>query len=383
MHDLFLSYSTSESDRKLVRSITESLSRDAGLRIWRFDEEIDLRNRRDDKVKDAIKNAQAVLVLFTREASKSDWVQGELDYAREMSKIIIFCQDRNVTEDAIPIQFKNFDRIKFDTVDDLLERLRIQCRNLLGIPVIIPAAGEGGGLYPISINMPKALIPVGNKPMLHQIIMNIDAAKTFTKVYVLVSAKRFKSMFDYYVDILRPQVAIPIEVVVSKHAHLPMALKMLLADVPIKRTFLLHFSDIVLGDNPDWSWTKMISTHQHSRKIDRKVIATLAVSPYYPLPIGVVKRDDLNPNLIKSFEEKPKEWIEVFNQYVNTAITLLEPEIEMYIEETDRSFYGDCLTRAVQGKECYKVAFDPLRNWRHIQTIGDWWDYQEMSFPIK
>ncbi|MBI4017081.1 MAG: nucleotidyltransferase family protein [Candidatus Aenigmarchaeota archaeon] len=59
---------------------------------------------------------------------------------------------------------------------------------------IIPAAGYATRLYPLTENMPKALLPVGGRPMLSRIVDKINEITEVDEI-VIVSNDRFASHF--------------------------------------------------------------------------------------------------------------------------------------------------------------------------------------------
>lgn len=54
---------------------------------------------------------------------------------------------------------------------------------------IIPAAGYATRLYPLTLNSPKCLIEVANKPMLQHIIEKIEEIKEIDHIYIITNDK--------------------------------------------------------------------------------------------------------------------------------------------------------------------------------------------------
>ena len=60
---------------------------------------------------------------------------------------------------------------------------------------IILAAGYATRLYPLTENMPKALLPIGNKPMLNYLVDQLATLKGLTEVHI-VTNHRFAKHFE-------------------------------------------------------------------------------------------------------------------------------------------------------------------------------------------
>jgi glucose-1-phosphate thymidylyltransferase len=55
--------------------------------------------------------------------------------------------------------------------------------------LIILAAGYATRLYPLTLNQPKPLLPVGGKPMLEHVVDNISSIRGIDHAYVVTNAK--------------------------------------------------------------------------------------------------------------------------------------------------------------------------------------------------
>jgi UTP--glucose-1-phosphate uridylyltransferase len=63
------------------------------------------------------------------------------------------------------------------------------------IPLVIPAAGLGSRFFPITWGVPKELLPVNNKPVLHYLLF--EALKAKIKKVICITAKRKESLISY------------------------------------------------------------------------------------------------------------------------------------------------------------------------------------------
>src|SRR6476469_3856776 len=84
MSDVFVSYS--RQDEPHARSVVEGL-RAAGYRVWR-DDELPAHRPYAEVIEERLRSAKAVVVLWSAEAAKSQWVRAEADTARYLGSLI-------------------------------------------------------------------------------------------------------------------------------------------------------------------------------------------------------------------------------------------------------------------------------------------------------
>ena len=60
---------------------------------------------------------------------------------------------------------------------------------------IILVAGYATRLYPLTLNMPKALLPINKKPIIDYIVGEIDTVDAIDEIFV-VSNHKFAKQFD-------------------------------------------------------------------------------------------------------------------------------------------------------------------------------------------
>src|SRR6476620_9212998 len=78
MGHVFVSYARSDED--LAAEVADGL-REAGYEVWHYDE-FHAHRAYADVIEERIKGASAVVVLWSAEAAKSQWVRAEADAAR-------------------------------------------------------------------------------------------------------------------------------------------------------------------------------------------------------------------------------------------------------------------------------------------------------------
>src|SRR3954452_10185868 len=84
MSHVFISYA--RPDEALASEIADGL-REAGYEVWR-DDELPAHRAYADVIEERIKGAGAVVVLWSAEAAKSQWVRAEADTARSALTLV-------------------------------------------------------------------------------------------------------------------------------------------------------------------------------------------------------------------------------------------------------------------------------------------------------
>jgi adenylate cyclase len=84
MSDVFISYA--RSDEEHAAQVADAL-RASGHRIWR-DDELPAHRAYADVIEERLKSAKAVVVLWSAEAAKSQWVRSEADAARQLGTLV-------------------------------------------------------------------------------------------------------------------------------------------------------------------------------------------------------------------------------------------------------------------------------------------------------
>lgn len=111
--DLFISYS--RQDKARVELLTEVLQR-GGWSVW-WDRQIAVGSSFDKIIEQAITNARAVIVVWSKHSVDSDWVRAEAAYALEKNKLLPVRID-----DAVPplrfIHTHTADLSNWDGTDD-------------------------------------------------------------------------------------------------------------------------------------------------------------------------------------------------------------------------------------------------------------------------
>jgi adenylate cyclase len=84
MSDIFISYARSSEEQA---ELVEQALRDAGYSVWR-DAELPAHRTYAEVIEERLKSADAVVVLWSAEATKSQWVRAEADGARQFGTLV-------------------------------------------------------------------------------------------------------------------------------------------------------------------------------------------------------------------------------------------------------------------------------------------------------
>ena len=187
---------------------------------------------------------------------------------------------------------------------------------------VIMAGGFGTRLRPLSSNIPKPMVPMANRPMLHHIITLLKK-HDFTDL----------TMMLYY----QPEV---ISDYFSNGSSLGVTMRYLKPELDLGTAGSVKFARknlsnetfvVISGDVlTDFDLTKAVAFHN-----EKKAAATMILTRVpNPLQYGVVITAD--DGRIERFLEKPS-WGEVFSDTINTGIYILDPSVFEYVPD-DKPF---------------------------------------------
>jgi NDP-sugar pyrophosphorylase family protein len=224
------------------------------------------------------------------------------------------------------------------------------------VKAILLAGGLGTRLRPITLTCPKPLLPVGNLPIIQRIIFNLCAQGIKEFVFLLHyqperfirtlgDGKAHDAVFDYEV----------------MDKDLSTAGSVKFAGSHVTETTLIYSADI-LADLP---LRRMLAFHKR-----RRALATLALHPITtPLPYGLVLRE--RDGRIRRFFEKPT-WPQVFSDWINAAIYLIEPELLDHIPNAARPiFFEREVFPPLAAAQAAIFGFPLEGYWRDVGTPED------------
>ena len=181
---------------------------------------------------------------------------------------------------------------------------------------VVMAGGSGSRLRPLTINRPKPMVPLVNKPVIGHIL---DLLKRHGITEVIVTLQYMaEDIQDYLGD--GQSFGMSVEYSIEE-TPLGTAGSVKQAQSFLNETFLVISGDAVT----DIDLSALIAYHK-----TKKALATITL--YHvpnPLEYGVVIADD--QGRIQQFLEKPS-WGEVISDTVNTGIYVLEPQVLDYFQ---------------------------------------------------
>lgn len=219
----------------------------------------------------------------------------------------------------------------------------------LPVNAVVMAGGFGKRLYPLTENLPKPMLPVGDKPIMEHIIEGLRSAGIKrVSVTTHFMPEKIKAHFGSGSDF---GVAITY---IAEEQPLGTAGGIGLLD-PIEEPLLVINGDILTGLN----FRDMVAYHQETQ-----AALTVALRPYHiSVPYGVVETED---GYVRSLVEKP-----VYTFYVNAGIYLLSPPAHRLIPRGTRMDMTDLIDQLLAAKQ--PVASFPLREyWLDIGQPGDY-----------
>ena len=221
----------------------------------------------------------------------------------------------------------------------------------LNLPVVIMAGGRGTRLDPVTRVLPKALIPIGEKPII-EIIMDEYSKYGMNHFYISVSHKEkiIKAYFNgfesgYQIEYINE----------SKPLGTAGALRYLLGR--INKPFFTSNCDVFIKND----YSSIVQFHQDG-KFDLTLVGCMK---HQRIPYGVCTFK--NGGLLKRIEEKPE-----YDFLVNTGMYLMNPAILNYVP--DKKYFDMIDLIALIQKKDRKVGVYPVseKSWL---DIGQWEEY--------
>lgn len=180
---------------------------------------------------------------------------------------------------------------------------------------VIMAGGFGTRLRPLTINLPKPMAPVMNKPMMEH-ILDILIREGIKEVTSLLYFQP-ETIENHFGDGSRWGVKMNY---IGAAEDLGTAGSVKNAEALLNEPFIIISGDVLT----DFDLSKAISFHR-----ERKALATMVLTRVEsPLAFGIVITEP--DGRISRFLEKPS-WGEVFSDTINTGIYILEPEVLKHI----------------------------------------------------
>jgi len=198
---------------------------------------------------------------------------------------------------------------------------------------VVMAGGEGSRLRPLTINRPKPMVPLVNRPVIMH-IMELLKRHGITEVVVTL-----QYMADVIQDYFGDGSSMGMRIIYSiEEFPLGTAGSVKNAQQYLDDTFVVISGDAAT----DFDLSAIIAHHKAKR-----ALATLTLYRVpNPLEYGVVITDD--EGRIREFQEKPG-WGQVISDTVNTGIYVLEPKVlDCFLPGTAFDFSKDLFPMLLQ-----------------------------------
>lgn len=219
----------------------------------------------------------------------------------------------------------------------------------MAVQAIIMAGGEGVRLRPLTMHLPKPLVPLLGEPAMGYALKLLRAhGVQDVGATLCYQPKKIRAAFgkgEKYGVKLRYY---------EETAPLGTAGSVRMARDWLRGTFLVLSGDGVT----DCDLTRALSFHREKKALATLVLKRVSV----PLPYGVVLTGA--DSRITRFIEKPT-WSRVFSDLVNTGIYILEPEIFDYIADTGTPDFG---------KDVFPLLLEKGLPIYGFETTGYWCD---------
>lgn len=219
----------------------------------------------------------------------------------------------------------------------------------LGLPVVIMAGGIGSRLRPLTNVLPKALIPIGEKSIIEQIM---DSFLEYDCKEYYLSINHKAEMIKYYFNGIKGRYGSV--TFIEEPDFLGTAGSIGLVKDKINSTFFVSNCDILV----DQDYTEILDCHRSQTNEITIVAAMLNIK----VPYGVLNTDS-NGQLV-SISEKP----ELFYK-INTGLYVLEPSVFSDIPNAKVFHITDLIEMLI--KQNRKVGVFPVseKSWT---DMGNW-----------
>lgn len=237
------------------------------------------------------------------------------------------------------------------TMDELLSD---RC---LPVRAVIMAGGFGTRLHPLTRDLPKPMLPVGDQPLMQRIIEQLQRAGV--RRISITTHYQAEKITSYFGDGRRFGVEISY---VREDKPLGTAGALSLLDPPTEPLLIMN-GDIL---------TQVDFRALHAYHVEHESMLTIGVRSYeLKVPYGVVRSDG---SRVVAIEEKPS-----LRFFVNGGIYLLAPEAHRFIPKFRRFDMTDLIATLID-HDLPVVSFPILEYWL---DIGQHVDYERAQEDVR
>ena len=227
-----------------------------------------------------------------------------------------------------------------------------QARRMMpdGVSLVIMAGGKGTRLYPYTQILPKALIPIGDKPIMDHIINHFEGYGV-KDVYLVINHK--KNMIKAYYNEGHCESTVHYA---EENAFLGTGGGIGLLKGKIDNTFFLSNCDGLI----EADYACMLDFHRQKNN----AITMIAANKTMQVPYGVIDIDE--NGRINHIKEKPE-----YSFLVNTGVYIIEPFVIDMVGENEKIDMPDILTRVESAG--YNVGAYPIteKSWLDMGQLAE------------
>lgn len=243
----------------------------------------------------------------------------------------------------VPIVDKKGKLIGIEEVDELLKPVEKENK------VVLMVGGLGTRLRPLTENIPKPMLHVGDKPILETIILNFK--KNGFKNIILSVSYKSEIIESHFGD--GTAFGVNIEYI-HESKRMGTAGALGLMQEKLKEPFFVMNGDLLTNINFE---------HMMDYHITNNSLATMGVREYdFQVPYGVVNIDGEN---ITSIEEKP-----VHSFFVSGGVYVLDHKVLDFIPK-DEFFDMPTLFEKVIGNKMKSISFPIREYWLDIGRVEE------------
>ncbi len=237
---------------------------------------------------------------------------------------------------------------------DIFQEEMHQFRPPVDLPVVIMAGGEGSRLRPLTNIIPKALVPVGDRPILQHIIERF--AKTGSSQFYISVNHKHEMIRSYLAGLSDLKAEIKY---IQESQPLGTAGSLYLLKGKIRSTFIVSNCDILIDQD-----FRDIYQYHLDNKNELTLVSALKT---YAIPYGTLQTTE--NGLLTALQEKPD-----FTLQVNTGVYIVEPHLLDEIPE-NQHFHITSLIEKVRVRKG-RIGVFPIseKSWF---DIGQWKDYRQ------
>ena len=218
------------------------------------------------------------------------------------------------------------------------------------IPLVIMAGGKGTRLYPYTQILPKALIPIGDMPIMDHIILHFERY-AINQVFMVLNHK--KNMITAYYNEGHCRSSVQY---VDEEQFLGTGGGIGLLKGKIQNTFFLSNCDSLL----EADYSCMLDFHRQNNNAITMIVSNKTLQ----VPYGVVEVNQCGG--IVNMREKPE-----YSFLVNTGVYIVEPFVIEMVKENEHIDMPELLTRV--GSAGYNTGAYPIteKSWLDMGQLAE------------